>query len=154
MYEKCADCFDSMGGGPRYGNDRCKECLRNQDRQVREQRRADRFERPERAVTRTPRGKSTMLFYHGRKVGVVSGNTFTTYRKRDTHFCRRHGGWGINVEVFKELQDAQVGEIIVIADGTAYQVTLADWERYGVRDTLSPDDGEQVFLSEDRFRVK
>lgn len=105
-------------------------------------------------MTRTPGAKSTMLFYHGRKVGVVSGYTFTTYRKRDAHYCRKHGGWGINVEVFQDLKDAQVGEIIVIADGTAYQVTLADWDRYGIRDTLSAEDGEQIFLPEDRFRAK
>lgn len=105
-------------------------------------------------MTRTPGVKSTMLFYHGRKVGVVSGYTFTTYRKRDAHFCRKHGGWGINVEVFKDLKDAQVGEVVLIADGTPFQVTLADWERFGVKDTLRAEDGEQIFLSEDHFRTK
>ena len=154
MYEKCADCFNSMGGGPRYGNERCRECLREQDREVREQRRADRFERPDRAVTKSPRGKSTMLFYHGKKVGVVSGNTFTTYRKRDAHFCRKHGGWGLNTDVFRELKDAQVAEIIVVADGATLRVSVEDWERYGVIDTLSAEDGEQTFLSEDHFREK
>jgi len=159
MPEKCAECYDSDAGGPRYGYDRCKECLRLQDKEVRErireQKRAQQDEKPEhRAVTRTPGSKSTMLFYHGRKVGVVTGYTFTTHRTRERHFARKHGGYGINVEVFDELKAGQVGEIILIADGTPYQVTLADWDRYGVRDTLSPDDGEQIFLSEGRFRVK
>jgi hypothetical protein len=44
--------------------------------------------------------------------------------------------------------------VLLIADGSSYLVTLADWERYGVRDMLNPDDGEQVFLSEDRLRAK
>ena len=156
--EKCIECYDSAGGGPRYASERCKECLRELDRLARLKRIDEARKHPipsqERSVTRTPGVKSTMLFYHGRKVGVVSGMTFTTYRKRDAHFCRKHGGWGINVEVFKDLKDAQVGEVILIADGTPYQVTLADWERYGVKDTLSAEDGEQLFLSEDRFRTK
>jgi hypothetical protein len=98
MYEKCIYCFSSEGGGPRYGSERCKECLREQDRLTRERIREQKSaQQSERAVTRTPRAKSTMLFYHGKKVGVVSGNTFTTYRKREAHFCRKHGGWGINV---------------------------------------------------------
>ena len=134
------------------------ECLRELDRLARLKRIDEARKHPspsqERAVTRTPGVKSTMLFYHGRKVGVVSGYTFTTYRKRDAHFCRKHGGWGINVEVFKDLKDAQVGEVVLIADGTPFQVTLADWERFGVKDTLRAEDGEQIFLSEDHFRTK
>jgi hypothetical protein len=158
MPEKCVMCFSSDGGGPRYGTQRCKDCLQELDRLERLKRIEEARKRPipsqERAVTRTPGSKSTMIFYHGRKVGVVSGNAFTTYRTRNVHFVRKHGGWGLNTEVFKELKDAQVIEVILIADGTVYRVSLDDWERYGVIDTLSADDGEQIFLSEDHFREK
>lgn len=157
MPEQCISCYSSLGGGPAYGSDRCKECLRELDRLARlkriEEARKRLIPSQERAVTRKPGSKSTMIFYHGRKVGVVSGSTFTTYRKREYHFARRHGGWGMNIEVFKELKDGQVAEVILIADGTAYRVSLDDWERYGVVDTLNPDDGEQIFLPEDRFRA-
>lgn len=154
MPEKCVDCFDSSAGGPRYGSDRCKECMREMKRQAEVQESMHRPEHIEKPVTRTPGARSTMIFYHGRKVGTVSGNTFTTYRKRDIHFARKHGGWGMNTEVFKTLKDGQVGEVLLIADGTPYRVSLADWDRYGVVDTLNADDGEQVFLSEGHFRAQ
>lgn len=92
--------------------------------------------------------------YQGRKIGVIDGNTYTSYR-RPEHFCRKYNGWGIQDEVYTgEILPSGVTNIDIVVGRTTYHSLVSDWERRLRRARLRPDAGEQVFLEVTNFRVE
>lgn len=95
------------------------------------------------------------IYYKGRKVGVIDGDTYTSYR-RPEHFCRKFNGWGIQDETYTEdiLGNPVITKIVIAVGRTEYHSLVSDWERHLRRAELRPDAGEQVFLDISYFRVE
>lgn len=99
------------------------------------------------------KGPRTIMF-RGRKVGIIDGNTYTSYR-RPEHFCRKYNGWGIQDEVYtNDILPSGVTNINIVVGKTVYCSLVSDWEHHLCRAELRPDAGEQVFLGVSYFRVK
>lgn len=87
-----------------------------------------------------------VVMYEGRKVGIIDGSAYTSYR-RPEHFCRKFNGWGIQDETYmKEILPSGVTDIIIVVGRTRLYSKVTDWERHLRRGMLRPDAGEQVFL--------
>jgi hypothetical protein len=93
----------------------------------------------------------TPVLVNGRKVGTVSGQTYTSARRR-SHFCRKFNGWGIQLDIIRDLKRMNVHEITIVVDGKPMFSTMNDWDRHARIGTLNPDYGEQAFLEEQYFR--
>lgn len=87
---------------------------------------------------------------NGKKWGVVSGNRYVSHRS-PAHFCRVYNGWGIQLDVYNQLKDAGVTEIVIVVDGKSLHSQLEDWEKHLRIGVLNPNDGEQCFLDEFYF---
>jgi len=82
--------------------------------------------------------------------GVIENDTYIT-RRRPSHRCRRYKGWGIQATVFQTLLDSHVRRIVIELP-TGYLISdIEDWQKHGVRATLNPSFGEQIFLGEKHF---
>ncbi len=87
---------------------------------------------------------------NGKKWGVLKGTRYISFRNAN-HFCRKYNGWGIQFDVYNQLKDAGVTEIIMVVGGKPLRSTLADWEKHLRVGVLNPSDGEQCFLEEFYF---
>ena len=87
---------------------------------------------------------------NGKKWGIVKGNRYISFRSA-SHFCRKYDGWGIQLDVYNQIKDAGVTDIIMVVDKKPLLSKLADWERHLRVGVLNPNDGEQCFLEKFYF---
>ena len=70
------------------------------------------------------------IYFNGKVIGKVSGNTYITHRKPQ-HFMKIYGGFGISDSVLKELIELHVVKVNIIYHGSfgikEYEVLLNDY---------------------------
>lgn len=88
---------------------------------------------------------------NGQLWGRVSGEVYMTHRTPGM-FCRRYQGWGIQLDLLRDLKRMGVREIVVVVSGHALCSLVEDWDRHARIGILNPDHGEQAFLGEEHFR--
>lgn len=82
---------------------------------------------------------------------VPGAGTAHVYRSHPEHYVRKHSGYGIQARILEDLKRSGVVRVRVHArreNGAVvhYKTRLGDWLANGVRETLSQEHGEQVFL--------
>ena len=89
----------------------------------------------------------------GRVLDRDIGRCYVTHRYSN-HWCKRYGAWGIQYSRLEELRDLGVEIIVIVVHqekfdkGIEFHSYLRDWFEHGIRDSLNPRDGLQVFLKD------
>lgn len=92
-------------------------------------------------VVRGPKGKMW---------GKVIDDVYETHRTED-HYCWKHRGYGIQLDVFGVLESRGVKRIKIITQKKRYEASLEDWAKHGIVDTLRKEDGTQIFMPLNRM---
>lgn len=112
---------------------------------------------PARIVTPSKNG-GTPLIWRGLHIGDLAPDR--TWRKAidsRRHWCRRHDAPGFQAEVYDSLRNRGALRALEVFDrrtGCTFRASVEDVEARGVRDTLNPVDGEQVFLPRHFWEVE
>lgn len=93
------------------------------------------------------------VFLGNRQIGDIAKigeeKVYISYRNRANHYVKRHSGWGIDVSVLEALKEAGFTKILLrVGEFETLTSYLGLWERIGIKDRLSDDFEEQVFLPE------
>jgi len=78
--------------------------------------------------------------------GEIKGDTFHKKVNRKKHFCWKHKGWGISLDIISELRNKKVVALIFHVGKEQFEITLADFLRYAKKDNLGH--GPQYFIAE------
>jgi len=79
------------------------------------------------------------------KAGELVGDIFYKTVKRK-HYCWKHQGWGISMDVISELRLNKCNCIIFKEGKDKYGITLAEFIKKAVKDNLGS--GYQYFIAE------
>jgi len=101
--------------------------------------------------------RSYIKGYFGENWGYIQGKRYITNRERNKHFCYKHHGWGLELDLFEQIRGLGTIEEIVVRCSDRNQVndfvaSVQTWKIYGVVDRLRSDFGRQIFLAENRMK--
>jgi len=90
----------------------------------------------------------------GKVIGHISGDVFTTRRKRAVHFMRAYNGYAIQEDVFGRLlrQGIRIIRVVETDTGTVLETTSETFDQHGIRFDLGH--GRQVALDEHYWDIR
>ena len=89
--------------------------------------------------------------YHGKTIGVLNEGVFLKKVSSKKHKLRIFPAYGIQVGVFKHLEDDTPIIIEETHTGTRYRSLAKDWLKWGKK--LNLGYGEQLFLAINKMEV-
>jgi len=96
--------------------------------------------------------------YFGEQWGWIENDVYITIRNRQSHYCFKYRGWGIEYDLFKQLEPLNVMYVKIIChDGSeVYNIvsSISIWKKHGKVDRLNPQCGKQIFLEEKHMEVR
>lgn len=98
------------------------------------------------------------IMWNGRLCGHIQKNRYVSERTAD-HYCIKYRGWGIQEVIVERLQREGVDEIEIwyrSQDGkrVVYVISMKEFLEWKIRDCLTPEDGYQLFVSDDHWEKK
>lgn len=100
----------------------------------------------------------TPLTWRGLHIGNLTPND--VWRKENDsrrHLCRKYDGWGFQAQVYDSLRNRGRLRALEVFDRRTrctFRALVEVVEAHGIRDTLNPLDGEQVFLARHFWEVE
>lgn len=80
------------------------------------------------------------------KAGWIEGNTFFKKVTRRKHFCWKHSGWGISLDVISELRNNNIRDIVIVEGKKKHKISFNEFILNAVKDLLGH--GPQYFINE------